>query len=164
MDILVACRKCGTENTVTIAKGDNASASPRCLRCDDVLMSYTSVSGYIYILSNPGMKEVLKIGLSTRPVQERIAELSSATGVPTPFELEAYFVSNDPEADEQEIHSALAEYRVKGKEFFDVPVSKALRVVESICKRPPFSTKAQNYRGSRTQNYRGSGWKSEYDD
>src|SRR5204862_7860699 len=117
MDILVACRKCGTENTVTIAKGDNAS----------------------YILSNRGMKEVLKIGLSTRPVQERIAELSSASGVPTRFELEAFFVSNDPEADEQEIHSALAVYRVKGKEFFDVTVSKALRVVESICKRQTFS-------------------------
>jgi hypothetical protein len=153
MDILVACRKCGTENTVTIAKGDRAS--PRCLRCDDVLMSYTSVSGYIYVLSNPSMKDLLKIGLSTRSVQERIAELSSATGVPTPFELEAYFVSSDPEAHEQQIHTALAEYRVKGKEFFDVPLLKALRVVESICKRPPVSTRAQNYRGS--------GWKSEYD-
>ncbi len=153
MDILVVCRKCGTENTVTIAKGDRAS--PRCLRCDDVLMSYTSVSGYIYILSNPRMKDLLKIGLSTRPVQERIAELNSATGVPTPFELEAYFVSTDPEAHEQEIHAALAEYRVKGKEFFDVPLSKALHVIESICKRPPVS--------SRTQNYRGPGWKSEYD-
>jgi phage FluMu protein Com len=81
MDILVKCRKCDTENTVTIAKGGD-SASPRCLRCDDVLMRYTSVSGYIYILSNPRMKDLLKIGLSTRSVQERIAELSSATGVP----------------------------------------------------------------------------------
>src|SRR5437762_7076251 len=104
MDILVACRKCGTENTVTIAKGDNAS----------------------YILSNPGMKEVLKIGLSTRPVQERIAELSSATGVPTPFELEAYFVSNDQEVDEKEILSVLSDLRVKEKKFFVVPVSRPL--------------------------------------
>jgi hypothetical protein len=109
------------------------------------------------------MKDLLKIGLSTRPVQERIAELSSATGVPTPFELEAYFVSSAPEAHEQEIHAALVEYRVKGKEFFDVPLSKALRVVESICKRPPVLSKDQNYRGSSVQNYRGSGWKSEYD-
>jgi len=126
-------------------------------------MSYTPVSGYIYVLSNPSMKDLLKIGLSMRSVQERIAELSSATGVPTPFELEAYFVSSDPEAHEQQIHAALAEHRVKGKEFFDVPLSKVLRVVESICKRPPVSARAQNYRGSRTQNYRGSGWKSEYD-
>src|SRR5437016_2436290 len=151
MDILIKCRKCFAENTVTIGNGE--TASPRCLRCDDVLMTYTSVSGYIYILSNPRMKGLLKIGLSTRPVQERIAELSSATGVPTPFELEAYFVSTDPEAHEQEIHAALAEYRVKGKEFFDVSLSKAVRVVESICKRSALL--------SRTQDYRGPGWKSE---
>jgi hypothetical protein len=154
MDILFRCRKCSTENTVSIAKG-GASASPRCLRCDDVLISYTSVSGYIYILSNPTMKGLLKIGLSTRSVQERIAELSSATGVPTPFELEAYFVSTDPEAHEREIHAALAEHRVKGKEFFDVPLPRALRVVESICKKPAHS--------SRVKNYGGPGWKSEYD-
>ncbi len=153
MDILVACRKCGTENAVTIAKGD--SASPRCLRCDDVLMSYTSVSGYVYILSNPSMKGLLKIGLSTRPVQERVAELNSATGVPMPFKVEAYFISSDPEAHEQKIHAALSEYRVKGKEFFEVPLSKALDVVESVCGRTPVHSNS-SYR-------REAGWKSEYD-
>src|SRR6267143_863786 len=150
MDILVIYRKCSAENTVTIAKGD--SASPRCLRCDDVL-SYTSVSGYIYILSNPRMKDLLKIGLSTRPVQERIAELSSATGVPAPFEPEAYFVSTDPEAHEQEIHAALAEYRVKGKKFFDLPLSKALRmssnlVVASVSIKRNLAWSFRNWSGS----------------
>src|SRR5260370_12198208 len=135
MDILVGWRKCGTENPVTIAKGD--SASPRCLRCDDVLMSYTSVSGYVYILSNPSMKGLLKIGLSTRPVQERVAELNSATGVPMPFKVEAYFISSDPEAHEQKIHAALSMCRVKGKDFFEVPLSKPLVVIESVSDRTP---------------------------
>ena len=153
MDISVTCKRCGTENTVTISKGDRNS--PRCMRCTDVLMSYVSVSGYIYILSNPSMKGLLKIGLSTRSVQERVAELNSATGVPMPFEIEAYFVSSDPEAHEQKIHAMLAEYRVKGKEFFDVPFPKALRVVESVCNRPPVH--------SNTLNHREPGWKSEYD-
>jgi T5orf172 domain-containing protein len=100
-------------------------------------MNYATVGGYIYILSNPRMKGLLKIGFSARPVQERIAELNSATGVPEPFELEAYFLSMDPEAQEQQIHSALAEHRVKGKEFFELQISKALQVAESVCKRPP---------------------------
>ena len=104
MDILITCKRCGTENTVIVAKGDRAS--PRCLKCGDVLVSYVSVSGYIYILSNPRMKGLLKIGLSTRAVKERIAELSSATGVPAPFEVEAYFVSSDPEGHEQQIHAS----------------------------------------------------------
>ena len=150
MDILITCKRCGTENTVIVAKGDRAS--PRCLKCGDVLVSYVSVSGYIYILSNPRMKGLLKIGLSTRAVKERIAELSSATGVPAPFEVEAYFVSSDPEGHEQQIHASLAEYRVKGKEFFEVPFSKALQVVESVCKTSPAYSKSVNYRPP--------GWKS----
>jgi hypothetical protein len=153
MDILVTCKRCGTENTVTISEGERDS--PRCMRCTDVLMSYVSVRGYIYILSNPSMKGLLKIGLSTRSVHERVAELNSATGVPMPFKIEAYFVSSDPQAHEQKIHTTLAKYRVKGKEFFDVPLPKALQVVESVCSKPPVH--------SDTLGPRGPGWKSEYD-
>jgi hypothetical protein len=153
MDILVTCKACGEESTVTISKGDRAS--PRCTKCKGVLMGYVSVNGYIYILSNPSMKGLLKIGLSTRPVQERVAELSSATGVPTPFNIEAYFISSDPEAHEQKIHAALEQYRVKGKEFFEVPLLKALQVIESVCGKPPLR--------SNTPYRREPGWKSEYD-
>jgi hypothetical protein len=153
MDILVTCKTCRTENTVTISRGD--VASPRCVKCKDVLMSYASISGYIYILSNPSMKGLLKIGLSTRPVQDRVAELDSATGVPMPFKIEAYFISSDPEAHEQKIHSLLAKYRVKGKEFFELSLLEALRVVESACGRPPVH--------SNTPYRREPGWKSEYD-
>jgi hypothetical protein len=135
VEILVTCQKCGGENRVTIEQGGRAK--PKCMKCNCVLMDYATVGGYIYILSNPRMKGLLKIGFSARPVQERIAELSSATGVPVPFELEAYFLSMDLEAHEQQIHSALAEHRVKGKEFFELQISKALQVAESVCKRPP---------------------------
>ena len=89
-------------------------------------------------------------------VQERVAELDSATGVPMPFKIEAYFVSADPEVHEKQVHTILAEHRVKGNEFFDVPFSKALQVVESVCRQPPVY--------SSTLNHRGPGWKSEYDD
>ena len=91
----------------------------------------------IYLLSNPKMSGLLKIGFSTRPVNERVVELSSATGVPAPFELEAYFVSTEPEVHEQQIHARLAEHRIKGREFFELPIPRALQIVESICKRPP---------------------------
>lgn len=154
MDILVWCKKCATENTVTIRPGDRAS--PKCLKCSEVLMTYVAVNGYVYVLSNPRMKGLLKIGISSRPVSERMAELSAATGVPTPFQLEAYFVSDDPEGHERQIHMALAETKGKGKEFFEVPLSRALRVIESICKKSPAFSK-------KTTNYRHPGWKSEYD-
>ncbi len=152
MDIMVTCQKCGTENTVTITKGDRAT--PRCLKCRDILLSYTTITGYIYILSNPGMKGLLKIGFSTRPVQERVAELNAATGVPMPFKIEAFFTSDDPEAHEERIHALLAQNRIKGKEFFEVSLPKALDVVQSVCRRPPVFP----------VNSRPPGWKSEYDE
>lgn len=101
------------------------------------------------------MKGLLKIGLSTRPVLERSAELSAATGVPSSFEVEAYFVSNEPEEHEKQIHEALREFRVKGKEFFEVPLARALDVVRSVCGKSPIYT--------RSETFRPPGWKSEYD-
>ena len=132
LEILVTCQHCRKENLVTIMRADKYS--PKCLGCNEILMTYTTVNGYIYILSNPKMKGLLKIGLSTRPIQERIAELDSATGVPAPFEIEAYFLSANPEVHEKQIHAALAQYRVNGKEFFEVSISKASEVAESVCK------------------------------
>src|ERR1700738_4561619 len=135
IEILATCQHWQNENRLTIAKGDKTSS--RCDRCKGILLSYETVNGYIYILSNPKMRGFLKIGFSTRSVQERVAELSSATGVPAAFELEAYFLSTDPEAHEQQIHTRLAEHRIRGREFFELPVPRALQVAESICKRSP---------------------------
>ncbi len=50
---------------------------------EDVMSS--GESGYIYILINPSMVGLVKIGKTTRDHKDRVNELSSATGVPTPF-------------------------------------------------------------------------------
>ncbi len=135
VEILVTCHQCRNENRITISKGDKTAT--RCFTCKALLLTYETVNGYIYLLSNPKMSGLLKIGFSTRPVEERVAELSSATGVPAPFELEAYFLSTEPEVHEQQIHAKLAAHRIKGKEFFELPIPRALQVVESICQRSP---------------------------
>ena len=135
MEVLAKCQHCGKENAIALAQGEWTRT--QCSSCRSILLEYAAIGGYIYVLSNPKMKGLLKIGLSTRPVQERMAELSAATGVPAPFELEAYFVTMDPQGHEQGIHEALAEHRVKGKEFFELTITKALGVAEAICKRPP---------------------------
>ncbi len=38
--------------------------------------------GYIYIISNPSMPGLVKIGRTSRDPQTRLRELNSATGVP----------------------------------------------------------------------------------
>lgn len=86
--------------------------------------------GYVYILSNPSMPNLLKIGCTDRSSAERIIELSSATGVPTPFDLEFEIKFIDHVEGEGAIHKELEPFRVSGsKEFFRVPIEIARRSV-----------------------------------
>jgi hypothetical protein len=84
--------------------------------------------GYVYVLSNPAMPGLVKIGCTDRSPRDRVAELSASTGVPEPFVLEvaAFFVDH---ADvEQELHRSLAEYRLRdSREFFRLPTDEARR-------------------------------------
>jgi hypothetical protein len=89
--------------------------------------------GYVYILSNSAMPGLLKIGFTTREdVRERVVELSSATGVPSPFEVEYYCLTRRVEEVEKETHKKFASARAKGKEFFRVDLIEAVRVVDSL--------------------------------
>ena len=51
--------------------------------------------GSVYILSNPSMPGLVKIGMTEGDVNERIKQLSSGTGVAEPFVLEASITSTD---------------------------------------------------------------------
>lgn len=50
--------------------------------------------GYVYVLSNPCMPGIVKIGKTTRSVEDRANELYQ-TGVPEPFKVEEFFHSPD---------------------------------------------------------------------
>src|SRR2546426_6574269 len=102
IDVIVRCQNCGVENLLKISKGK--AQTPTCKACRSTLVHYVPVNGYIYLLSNRMMSaNLLKIGFTMRSVEERIAELNAETGVPAPFHLEAYFLSTEPELDEQRI-------------------------------------------------------------
>lgn len=88
--------------------------------------------GYVYALINPSLEGMVKIGKTTKEPQGRAKELSSATGVPTPF-IVAYevFVKNCSEA-ESYVHTLLEQkgYRVaQNKEFFNVPLKEVVEVM-----------------------------------
>lgn len=80
-------------------------------------------SAYVYVLTNPAMPGLVKIGMTTKSVKERIKELSS-TGVPEPFQL--YYACElgdglDPAEVERDMHELFASYRHnKRREFFAV--------------------------------------------
>lgn len=74
--------------------------------------------GYIYVLTNPSMEGLVKIGMTTRTPEERCAELSQATSIPTPFcVFWSHAVVGNVSLVESLVHESLAQAR-SGKEFF----------------------------------------------
>ena len=143
-EVTLRCPGCGRECRALISENLN-SPSFRCPVCRRTLFEARSIKGYIYVLSNPRMPGILKIGRTSRPVEERVEELNGATGVPEPFVVGAYSESSTPEEHEAEIHRRLAAHRVKEREFFEVPLPDALKLIEDVVRstvmgRPTSST------------------------
>ncbi|MDM8537668.1 GIY-YIG nuclease family protein [Desulfobacterales bacterium HSG17] len=87
--------------------------------------------GFVYIMTNPSMPGLLKVGMTTKVPEYRANQLSTTTGVPTPFETQYYaFFENRVEA-EKRAHQALNDYH-HGKEFYQVDINTAINVIESI--------------------------------
>jgi hypothetical protein len=122
---------CGASSSTLL----EASGNVRCRTCGRVAAALHQLSwaGYIYVLSNVGMPDLLKIGFTMNHPEQRARELSDHTGVPSRYAVEAYFRSAEPRRHEAEIHERLAAQRhAKNREFFAVPVSFALAHCETV--------------------------------
>ncbi len=85
--------------------------------------------GYIYILSNPSMPGLVKIGRSVYGGRKRAGEINQ-TGVPSPFVLEMEILIDDHEEYEAEVHNSLSHYREsENREFFRIDVQEAIAAV-----------------------------------
>lgn len=92
--------------------------------------------GYVYILSNPTMPGIVKIGKTVRAPEARLKELNSATGVAMPFNLETVVETKNPSLTERIIHEHLSSRRInQRREFFEVSVKDATRVAKVAAKR-----------------------------
>ena len=63
-----------------------------------------SLSGFIYIVSNESTGNVLKIGMTTRTINQRLTELNRSTTILNPFVLEAAYFTEDVCLVEKNIH------------------------------------------------------------
>ena len=91
-----------------------------------------AVTGFLYVLSNPSMPGLVKIGKTNRDPTDRVKELSSATGVPSPFLLVYFQPMSDCDAAEKWAHTELERrgYRPNAsREFFQMPVHEAVKVL-----------------------------------
>lgn len=129
-EITIRCPHCSQENS--LALWDNGGEYT-CWNCQKRLIeAHRVITGYVYVLSNEAMPGLLKIGYSERPVEERTKELGSHPSVAKPFFIEAYFGSDNPERDEKRVHFALSEYRLEGREFFRIEVTRAVELMGRV--------------------------------
>jgi uncharacterized protein YueI len=98
---------------------------------NNLLTEYKKMSDeYIYILTNPYMPGIIKIGKTTTSVEQRVRELSQDTGVPAPFETHYAAKVSDCSYVEKKLHGIFGDRRINpNREFFDVSPE---RVVEAI--------------------------------
>lgn len=107
-------------------------------RCLDVFIGRSTIqieigSGWIYILSTREMPQLLKIGMTTRTVQERAREINGSTGVAIPFGVRRCWLVSDPILAEREVHAALFDKRVRGdREFFRIEFRDASKIIINV--------------------------------
>ncbi len=74
--------------------------------------------GFLYVISNPSMPGLVKVGMTSKPPAERMKSLYS-TSVPTPFEAEYFALCKDRIKSEAVAHQVLKSWRVNSRrEFF----------------------------------------------
>jgi hypothetical protein len=91
------------------------------------------MEGIIYILTNPIMPGIIKIGKTTQEdVKLRMAQLYS-TGVPVPFECEYAAKVNNIDEVERALHTAFGPDRVNPKrEFFEIEANQAITIIKLL--------------------------------
>lgn len=90
--------------------------------------------GIVYILTNPAMPGLVKIGMTTRKeIETRMSELYS-TGVPLPFQCSFAGRVKDVKKVEQAFHKAFGPYRINpNREFFEIEDVQAIGFLELLC-------------------------------
>lgn len=104
-------------------------------RCLSVFIGSSNIidepnAGWIYILSTREFRDLLKIGMTKRTVEQRVHEINRATGVAIPFGVRRCWRVSDPEKAEKLVHCCLAEFRLRNdREFFRIDFDLAARMI-----------------------------------
>jgi len=89
-----------------------------------------SLAGFLYLLVNPSMGDLVKVEKTKRNPKDRAKELGAVTGIPTPFILVFDISVEDCDRAERFVHQRLEEYRVSSnREFFRAEPSLAIRIM-----------------------------------
>ena len=91
---------------------------------------------WVYVLSNPSMPNLYKIGYTKLNPEERAKQLSSSTGVALPYEVVWAFHCFNGEQLEYEVHKSLNMFRVNDqREFFQAPLYEIQNTITHLGSR-----------------------------
>jgi hypothetical protein len=88
-------------------------------------------SGVVYVMLNPSMTGLVKIGSTRRAAEERARQLRT-TGVPSPFIVVYDVFVEDLVAVERAMHERFRQARVEGREFFRVSPKEAVQALIEV--------------------------------
>lgn len=91
------------------------------------------MKGYVYILTNPYMPKLVKVGHTRRTVEKRVKELNGKKGyLPAPYEI-AYKLHTYRYIElENQMKQELGEYRLPRREFFEYPLEDTISLLQQL--------------------------------
>lgn len=90
------------------------------------------MSEVIYILTNPVIPDLIKIGRTVN-LEDRVRSLSSHSGVPVPFEVYYACLVSDSVKVEKHLHDGFGDHRVNPKrEFFRINPERILSILKLV--------------------------------
>lgn len=92
--------------------------------------SAMGVRGWVYIISNQSMPDLIKIGFSTKDPKLRAMELNN-TGSPHAYVVEYDVLVTGPREVEQKVHKELRSHWV-GKEWFNCSIDTAISAIHRL--------------------------------
>jgi hypothetical protein len=95
------------------------------------VMPPTNYVGWLYVLTNAAMPGLLKIGYTTKTVEQRVQDLSYHTGVPSPFTCVYRGRVPYPAGFEAQVHQLLSEQSF-AKEFFRLELTVAIDAIRKV--------------------------------
>ncbi|WP_415886614.1 GIY-YIG nuclease family protein [Neptuniibacter sp. QD37_6] len=86
------------------------------------------LKGWIYVISNESLQDIVKVGTTDRDPSIRAKELGS-TGLPHPYTVQYELLTYDPKLVEKEAHKLLKEFNA-GKEWFKCSIDSAIEAIK----------------------------------
>jgi hypothetical protein len=88
-------------------------------------------AGFVYILINPSMPDMVKIGLTSDTSESRARQLSASSGVPSEFVVVYDELVTECVEVERRLHERFRAWRVnRRREFFRIPIKEAIKALQ----------------------------------